>query len=347
MSEKLLKQGGYGCVYFPAKSCLSNQNIDNTKFVTKVQMNDRNIRQELKISEYVRTISNNSSFFAPVIESCPVMEKEISAALLDNNNEPCEITRTAQKAGKSLIMMRIPYIPDGDFAKHLTSSTISELVSCYRHLLLGVEHLINRKIVHYDLKYDNILFIHRLNNPIIIDFGLSIDMRRYANYYNDINMLKKVFYVYEPKYSLWPLDVHLICFIVQKHESGGVNISEIKNMCHTYVINAYKSAIDNNVLTSDQQEMYTKSVTYYSQFADKPIHNVLNTLLNNWNTWDIYGLHYMFYTHIKKNIIYDSRHKALRAHILELMKEQLDPDSIRKTTEELMVNVSESYYLTN
>ena len=163
MSEKLLNQGGYGCVYFPAKSCSSSSSsgIENKDFVTKVQMKDLNIEQEQQIGELVKSIADYNSFFAPVVETCPVQEKDINTSLLDKDGKPCNITKKAKERNKSLIMMRIPYLPDGDFKKHITTSSTAELISCYRHLLLGVEHLINRKIVHYDLKADNILFNKR------------------------------------------------------------------------------------------------------------------------------------------------------------------------------------------
>jgi len=43
-------------------------------------------------------------------------------------------------------------------------------------ILLAVEHLHKHKIVHRDLKYDNILFISDdLENLVISDFGESLD----------------------------------------------------------------------------------------------------------------------------------------------------------------------------
>tara|TARA_Y100000768_G_scaffold382669_2_gene363454 strand:+ start:16324 stop:17394 length:1071 start_codon:yes stop_codon:yes gene_type:complete len=356
MSEQLLNQGGYGCVYFPAKSCSTgvSSGIENIDFVTKVQMKDSNIEQEREIGEVVKKIANYSSFFAPVIETCPVKEKDINSSLLDKNGNSCNIIKKAKERNKSLVMMRIPYLPDGDFKKHITTNSIAELLACYRHLLLGIEHLINRNIVHYDLKADNILFNRRLNNPIIIDFGLSIDMTKIFKNNNITSILKKYFYVYEPKYSLWPLDVHLLCLIADKLEN--ISMKEIENMCINYVINAFKDSTQLsktksisklNTLTPLQKNFYDKSIAYYSKFADKSIGDVILALLKYWNTWDLYGLHYMFY----KRIIH-TENKSLNdiftPYIHELMKEQIDPDPTkRKTASELMDKILEIYYLSN
>lgn len=227
MSEQLLNQGGYGCVYFPAKTCLSN--IESERFVTKVQVKSTAIEQEEVISKVILTIADYASFFAPVVESCAVQETDINEALLDDKGEKCKIFEKAR--GKELIMLRIPYIPDGDFVRHIKKRPISELISCYRHLLMSVEHLINKKVVHYDLKAQNILLNRRLNNPIIIDFGLSFLITEV-----DKNNLKSVFYVYEPEYILWPLDVHLLCLIAS---TKSIKLSEIEKMCSQYVRKAF------------------------------------------------------------------------------------------------------------
>ena len=73
------------------------------------------------------------------------------------------------------------------------------------------------------------IFIVKKKIPLVIDFGLSINM-------NDIDKLNlnEVFYTYAPQYYVWPLEVHyLITFNVNKEPTQ----EELKNLAKIYVEN--------------------------------------------------------------------------------------------------------------
>ena len=77
--------------------------------------------------------------------------------------------------------MHIPYIHNGNFNKNIIKfgirKTFIGLIDCYTHLLNALLILSDNNIVHYDLKNDNILYDSVKQQPIIIDFGLSINMK--------------------------------------------------------------------------------------------------------------------------------------------------------------------------
>ena len=52
---------------------------------------------------------------------------------------------------------------------------INNVINSYNHLLTSLR-LNFKKIVHYDIKGDNILFNLTLQAPTLIDFGLSMDI---------------------------------------------------------------------------------------------------------------------------------------------------------------------------
>ena len=66
----------------------------------------------------------------------------------------------------------------------------------------------NVKIVHFDLKGQNIIFDLKEFAPIIIDFGLSLPMEKVKN-----DNLYDYFYVYAPEYYVWPLEVHYLNYL--------------------------------------------------------------------------------------------------------------------------------------
>ena len=83
--------------------------------------------------------------------------------------------------------------------------------------------LISKDIVHYDVKGTNILFDTNKEIPLLIDFGLSVEM-------NTINItnLKNMFYVYAPEYYIWSLEIHYLCFLENKNkEPSSADLKEI------------------------------------------------------------------------------------------------------------------------
>ena len=119
------------------------------------------------------------------------------------------------------------------------------------------------------------------------------------------------------------------------------------------------------------KKFYDKSIGYFGKFHNAPKNDVIATLLKNWQTWDLYGIHYMFYKRSnpegKRSEPDDSKwskpddgkrsnpegkrnesNDIYMSYIHELMIEQIDPDPTkRKTASELMDKILEIYYLSN
>ena len=96
----------------------------------------------------------------------------------------------------------------------------------------------NHGIIHYDIKGENIMYDKSRDIPVIIDFGLSIIKKDIKPNFNDpdyIDRLSNYFYVYAPDYSLWCLDIHYLCFIINHPNSDVKN--EIENMVTIYMQN--------------------------------------------------------------------------------------------------------------
>ena len=75
--------------------------------------------------------------------------------------------------------MKLDYIKGELFIEYIikqrnNTELIHNLIHSYNHLLSGINILIKNKVVHYDLKGDNILYDDSRKIPILIDFGLSI-----------------------------------------------------------------------------------------------------------------------------------------------------------------------------
>ena len=112
------------------------------------------------------------------------------------------------------------------------------LIHGYSYLLFSLYMLNKHGIIHYDIKGENIMYDKSRDIPVIIDFGLSIIKKDIKPNFNDpdyIDRLSNYFYVYAPDYSLWCLDIHYLCFIINHPNSNVKN--EIENMVTIYMQN--------------------------------------------------------------------------------------------------------------
>ena len=56
----------------------------------------------------------------------------------------------------------------------------------------GIKFLVQKKIIHYDIKWDNVLYDNKLKRGMIIDFGLSFKIKDLD--FNSTTILKQYFY---------------------------------------------------------------------------------------------------------------------------------------------------------
>jgi serine/threonine protein kinase len=93
-------------------------------------------------------------------------------------------------------------------------------------LLTGVHLLLSARIIHMDLKYGNIMMEPHSNQPIMIDFGISVDQKALITakdspdqhagsvHTSPITTSGNAFYVYDT-YTAWCFDIFLCNYIVQ------------------------------------------------------------------------------------------------------------------------------------
>tara|TARA_Y100000389_G_C17467476_1_gene526948 strand:- start:1590 stop:2723 length:1134 start_codon:yes stop_codon:yes gene_type:complete len=281
--SKLLSQGGFGCVYYPGIDC-KGQTINETSVVTKLQRKDFNSDNEIKIGNLVKNISFFKDFFLPVINTCPIDIRLIDKKLIDD----CDIVKDSEK---DYLLMNIPYISNSPFTNIFKIGAINhkhfvlQFTETYNYLLLAIKKLVEAKIVHFDLKTDNILYNSITKDPQIIDFGISIPI----NNLNKKNM-EEYFYIYGPDYYVWPLEVHIIGYILNETKNN-LTINDAKLISNEYV----KNNDGLNIFSQNFRTLYQNNCEkIISQYVDKPRNYVINELLKYYDTWDNYSVSIIF-----------------------------------------------------
>ena len=297
-NSKLISEGAFGCIYYPGMNCKGVVNAKE-KNVSKLQVRNFYSENEIKISKIIREIDNYSYYFLPIEKHCPVnlktlknnvslSECSIIEDVYDNKNK-----NDKNKSKNKYLLMEIPYISNVSFYSILTNASFSKkhillkLIETYEHLLDALDLLGQKKIVHNDLKGDNILYNVNNSVPQIIDFGISISFDLLNN-----ENIKDYFYVYAPEYNAWSLDYIMICYIL--HEMyGEFNETIIEKICNQY-INSQKfwTLFDIKI-----KETYLNDcIKYYKSFIGKSKNTILNSLLKHYKTWDNYGLSILYLT---------------------------------------------------
>ncbi len=282
----LLSEGGYGCVFYPSINC-SGKIAGDYKIVSKVQVSDKNAENEIEIGNIIKNIYDFINYFSPIIESCPIKVKKIK----DKQINKCNIFK--QYKNSKFKLMKMVYIKGTTFTNYIMNfenknELIINIINSYNHLLKSLAKLIKVKVVHFDLKGNNILFNSEMKVPIIIDFGLSIPMEKIDKH--GLELLKRYFYIYAPEYYIWPIEVHYLNYIL--HVKDNPSESELLSICSKYT---KSNDILKNVFSADFLVSYSEScfrqLKKYNKMSYK---NRISYILNAWETWDNYALSMLY-----------------------------------------------------
>ena len=227
---ELLNQGAFGCVYRPNIEC--DGSIGDKRYVTKVQIQGEELKNELYIGSIVKTIHNYEYYYAPLLSSCEVSISTIG----EQEREKCKIisgpmetplenftsTKIRYVGNKNILeyfsslVKKYPHnnqpkeLQDGKPYYNIQDIFIKKMYKNFYHGIKGIQKLQEKNIVHYDVKEKNIMYDELNQSQIFIDFGLSLDFNKTYKKEDYQNL----FYS-ESYYPYWCIDIYIISFIVQ------------------------------------------------------------------------------------------------------------------------------------
>lgn len=345
-------EGGYGCVFHPEINCKGKE-TKNKKYVSKIQMNDYSSKNEIHIGSYLtKSLKNKDKIFltnnfAPVISSCKIDIKNINNDLIKD----CDILKK-YKMENNFVISKIRYINMQDFDTFIIKEInnrelLSFIINSYEHLLNSINKLIELNIIHFDLKGPNIVFDKSIDLPILIDFGLSINMDNLilSNLYN-------YFYVYAPQYYIWPLEVHYMNLLI--HVTASPTNEQLFNLARDFTLKhrALISFSDN--FKSKYIELCYKILLSYNTLS---LEGKKNKILKAWKSWDNYSLSVIYIKiiyYLNKNTGNKIVNNKLVQSLIELFLINIHPDftkrlSIKDTLDKFnkIINMEESIELIN
>ena len=330
----IISQGSYGCIFRPGYMC-DGKGLTTNKYITKIQKNTEVSKQETAMGGKIQKIPNYQEYYAPVLKSCNVSlstisEKEIEKCKIITNKSA--VTTSALKYESN----KLRYVGKNSLLKHLLkvynkrpSGIVRTMVESHRALLVGFKKLSEAGIIHYDVKENNIICDDNTGVPIIIDFGLSIDVTNISN-----NDYRDALYVYGADYGPWCLEIAMISYAANK-----IGIDEVKtdNLLSLVGLGkdtemkewqdqmVEKTQIDkiladffnknhavSELLSESQRAEYRSKVdVYYSTFIGNKWIDMVNEIQKSMLTWDNYGLSVVYLYAIKTLNMLDGNNVSL------------------------------------
>jgi len=301
---KLVSQGANGCIYRPNINCDTGEPED-INYISKIQTNTNNIQNEINIGNIIKTIDNYNFHFAPILSNCKttiskIKDTEIKKCELFNNYKNTQKTPTILKTGE-LISTKMRYIEGNTLESYLSSIPINrkdliykKIYSLFIYLLYSIRLLLEKDIVHFDLKENNAMYDLKNNCPIIIDFGNSF----VASNIKTHEQRREYFYT-DKFYLYWSLEVHFLNYIaVKKFYDGIIQEDDIKKIIDLF-FGELEKIREKYILYISKKEILdfkAKNMEFYKSYIGQKWEKMYTDFLipEIYKTWDLYSISITF-----------------------------------------------------
>ena len=170
---KKIAEGAYGCVFKPA---ITSQGEILSNYINKIQIAKKATEKEPILGKKLKQIPHYRRYYAPSTQVSTL----VLSAIDKQEIKKCEVLE--KHPDKPMVVSKIPYVGDRTLGEqieqyhtNLPTTTLSQYKSFQTHLEIAINHLLQDsiRIVHNDIKQNNIMYDDILHCPILIDFGLS------------------------------------------------------------------------------------------------------------------------------------------------------------------------------
>ena len=116
----LIAEGGFGCVHYPALDCHGNE-INDKKIISKLQIYNKNARNEIKISNLLKKINGFMNHFSPIVGTCFMEKKKLKT-------KDCEVVEKHYKMDKKLILMKMIYVNGSSLLRYMIDMNLPIII---------------------------------------------------------------------------------------------------------------------------------------------------------------------------------------------------------------------------
>lgn len=269
------------CVYFSFKE---NILTNKPKTICKMKRLDFFANNELNNSKLVSEIPHYKQYFY-------ICETSAELKLTELTNESWYLT---DKKGSDINSILIKFDDRGKliylktYLKALSSPKkyIYYLVQFYAQLLKTVDLLVEKQIVHNYLKFDS-LRVDSASNLLLCNFTYSLNVRSMGS---NTEYIKSFFVEYDPAYLEWPLEIHLLCYLLTNKLSS-LSLLNIETVLNDVITKNTILRIFGDTFVSSYKE---EGLEYFQKYVNLPFNEMIKDIFEQYKSWDNYALSIMY-----------------------------------------------------
>ena len=183
-SSNVIGEGSYGCVHKPALKCKNKEYDPDPNIVSKL-LTKKNANDELKEFKLIKKADNKEDFYLGQPDSCELDRGVKNKTAIDScnrfdSNKINDYKLLLLKNGGSDLSGIEDKYKSMPKNRHSTRKMEGFWLDMSR-ILYGSMLLMDKKIVHHDLKQQNIVYNEETGRVNFIDFGLMTTMLKMKN----------------------------------------------------------------------------------------------------------------------------------------------------------------------
>jgi len=256
----------YKCVYFFLDPETDNPDLESgPKQKSRYIKYDFFGRNEIDIVRRIKVLPNYAAYFY-VFDSA----ESVKIAELGTSSHNLQTVNFIKDDHNMLLRYNDEklYFLDGHFRSLSCSRKyIYLLCNYYSRLLNSIHLLVGSNIIHNNIGFKTIV-VNSFEIPVLTNFRFSLDLNRE----NISECIKHIFIQYNPRYTYWPPEIHLLCFIYTN------KLSSLSNYNVETVLKDIGIQGDANI------------VKHFSKYVNKNCDVIVADILHSSNTWDQYAL---------------------------------------------------------
>ena len=183
-SSKVIGEGSYGCVHKPALKC-KNKDYDPDPNIVSKLLTIKHANDELKEFKLIQKADKKEDFYLGEPDSCNVDKGVKNKTAIDN----CKRFDSKRIDNYKLLLLKnggadLTGIEDKFKSmpeNRLSQRKMEEFWLDMSRILYGSKVLIDKQIVHHDLKQQNIVYDEKTGRVNFIDFGLMTTILKMKN----------------------------------------------------------------------------------------------------------------------------------------------------------------------
>lgn len=221
-----LGQGSFGCVFSPSIAC-EGEGKGEEGAVSKVFSSMKEAKSEYALAKKITNIIDpDGDFTNPAVSLCYMDEED----KYEHNYKECDFMRS-----QTVFLKQILYKYKGvDLYAYVKKRPISlSIFEGFLNLIEGLVVFDKKKMVHSDIKMENILIVQDKNDPklnqkmVFIDFGLTKSYNIIYDYPANNDRLTYQYFVHPPEFIVY----HFILeHVARYNDLNNIDMTKIVTM---------------------------------------------------------------------------------------------------------------------